>query len=538
MSGSMRAALYTRVSSEEQVEGFSLDAQRRALEEFCRAKGWTIVDFYSDEGRSARGVDLAKRPQFMRLMQDVQARKCDVVVVHKLDRFARNIGVIFNQFEVLSKHGVAFASVTEQGYDFTLPAGKMMLALLASFAQYYSDNLSTETKKGKAERKAQGRYNGLLPFGVKKNADGSPVPDPKTYPGLLLAYQWCAEGRSDREIALALNERGYRSTGNRGNNPFTKDGVRPILRNRFYLGELPDGRGGWQHGAHEALLDDSLFAAAQVARERNLTAPSTVKVTTAARTYSLSGLVRCDHCGGRLHFNMSKAGRPRVYCYQQQQAARCAQRSTFLDCYEAQIAEHLALFTLPADYRRQILALHAAERRDGDDREARRTQLEGRLARIKELFGWGDMEREVYRVERDRLQQELASLRDDDSAGTIIEAVAILLADIKAAWCDATQEQRNGLARLLFREVRIRDREVVALVPAPEFVPFFRIAGCEDLSTEDHVTDKKEDSPDSRGCPGTLSGGSDGGQIRAFTRFLPCPHPNALPGVLSSRHAA
>ena len=357
---------------------------------------------------------------------------------------------------------------------------------------------------------------GEPPFGVKKNNDGIPVPDPTTYPGLLLAFQLCVEGRSDREIAIALNERGYRSTGNRGNNPFTKDGVRPILRNRFYLGELPDGRGDWRRGAHEPLLDDDLFAAAQAARERNLTNPNTVKVTTAARTYSLSGLVCCDHCGGRLHFNMSKKGRPRVYCYQSNQSAKCRQRSTFLDVYEPQIAEHLALFELPADYRRQILAMHAAQRQDGDDRAARRAQAEQRLARIKELFGWGDMEREVYLAERDRLQQELAILRDDDSAGGVIEAAAMLLADIKAAWNDATQEQRNDLARLLFREIRIRDNEIVALVPAPEFVPFFHLAGCEEVPVTDGTTDRKEDSPDTRDCPQTLRGGSDGIRTRGL----------------------
>ena len=85
--------------------------------------------------------------------------------------------------------------------DFTTPIGKVILATLAAFAQYYSDNLSTETKKGKAERKAQGLYNGLLPFGVKKNTSGVPVPDPETYPGLLLAFDAAAKGSSDRDVA-------------------------------------------------------------------------------------------------------------------------------------------------------------------------------------------------------------------------------------------------------------------------------------------------------------------------------------------------
>ena len=526
----MRAALYTRVSSDEQIEGYSLDAQRRALADYCRGQGWTVADHYADEGKSARGDDLAKRPQFKRLIADVRAGRVDVIVVHKLDRFARNIRVTFEQFEVLNRHNVAFVSLAEQ-MDFSTPIGKVILATLAAFAQYYSDNLGQEIKKGKTERKAQGLYNGRLPYGVKKNSAALPVPDPETYPGLLLAFRLCAAGRSDREIAIALNERGYRTTGAWGRNPFSKDTVRPLLRNRFYLGELADGQGGWVAGAHEPLLDDDLFTVARAARERNLANPRAVK--SPARTYALSGLAACDHCGGRLHFNTSKRGRARAYCYRDRQAAKCAQRSTFLDVYEAQIAEHLALFELPADYRRQVLAMHASARREGDDRATRRAQIEARLQRIKELYGWNDLSKSDYVAERDRLRRELETLRDDDSAATLIEATAALLADTRATWASADQEQRNKLARLLFQEVRLRDDRVVGLVPTPEFAPFFRLAGCEEVPDGAEPAGKKADSPDTQGCPQTLSGGSDGGRIRAcdtpdapiFPARFPVPAP-------------
>ena len=86
-------------------------------------------------------------------------------------------------------------SLSEQ-MDFTSPIGKVILATLAAFAQQYSDNLSSETKKGKAEWKAQGLYSGLLPFGLKKNSEGIPVPEPETYSGLLLAFRLAAEGKS------------------------------------------------------------------------------------------------------------------------------------------------------------------------------------------------------------------------------------------------------------------------------------------------------------------------------------------------------
>ena len=76
---------------------------------------------------------------------------------------------------------------------------------MVGLAQFYSDNLSNEVKKGKAERKAQGLYNGLLPFGAVKGEDGIPIADEDTHQGLSLAFDMAAEGDSDREIARRLS---------------------------------------------------------------------------------------------------------------------------------------------------------------------------------------------------------------------------------------------------------------------------------------------------------------------------------------------
>src|SRR5688500_2438632 len=267
-SPALRSGLYDRVSSDEQVEGYSLYAQDRAGRASCDAHGWTVAHVYRDEGKSARADYPTMRPQFARMLADAEAGLLDVVVVHNLDRFARNLRVTLETLERLERRRVGFVSISEQ-MDFTTPIGKVVLATLAAFAQYYSDNLATEVRKGKAERKAQGLFNGVLPFGLKKSPDGLPVPDPETYPGLLLAFRLAAEGKSDRDVAAALNAAGYRTTGNRGRNPFTKDTVRRMLLNRFYLGELPDGSGGWLPAAHQPVLDAELFGQALRAREAN-----------------------------------------------------------------------------------------------------------------------------------------------------------------------------------------------------------------------------------------------------------------------------
>ena len=85
----MRAALYARVSDEEQVEGYILDAQKRAFRAYAESQGWDIYHEYVDEGVSAHTDDVATRPLFRQMIEDALARRYDVLVVHKLDRFAR-----------------------------------------------------------------------------------------------------------------------------------------------------------------------------------------------------------------------------------------------------------------------------------------------------------------------------------------------------------------------------------------------------------------------------------------------------------------
>ena len=237
-SAAKRAAAYVRVSSEEQVEGYSLPAQERAISAYCALHGYNVVARYRDEGKSARTDDLGKRPAFRQMLSDAENGQFNILIVHKLDRFARNLRVTLETLDRLEKAGVGFVSVNEN-MDFATPMGRVVLSTMGSLAQFYSDNLSAETKKGKHERKRQGLYNGILPFGVTKGPHGLPILDREIRycdvatrseivpaDGLLMAFELAAAGKTDREIAQTLSAAGYRTSGNRGMNRFTKDTVR------------------------------------------------------------------------------------------------------------------------------------------------------------------------------------------------------------------------------------------------------------------------------------------------------------------------
>lgn len=465
-----RAVSYIRVSSEEQVEGYSLDAQQRAIGHYCEAHGWKVVQEYRDEGKSARSDDLTKRPAFNELLEDAEAGQFDVIVVHKLDRFSRNLKITLDVLDRLERAGVGFVSISEN-MDFASPIGRVMLANLGAFAQYYSDNLSHETKKGKTERKRQGLYNGLLPFGVTKDDDGVPMPCPDSHPGLVLAFEAAASGASDREVAESLNVAGYRTTGNRGANPFTKDTVRHIVQNRFYVGELPDGVGGWMPGKHDPTIDPALFDEAQ--RVRALRSPRGRRVRKSATKYSVSGLAVCGGCGSPMHVYNAGRENPRLVCYGRTQGNGCMATSVFLSVIEDTIEEYLDTFHMPDDFAEQIVAMHEASEANKTGVERQRTTAENRLSRLQDLYLMGDISKAEYMAERDDLAAQIASLSDSRDQSNVIARAAAFLRDLPAAWRAATIEQRHQLCHLLFGEVKIGEQQLTSLTVQPDFAPFF-----------------------------------------------------------------
>lgn len=490
-----RAALYVRVSSEEQVEGYSLDAQDRAGRLYCEVHGWTIERVYRDEGKSARTEDITKRPAFAQMIADAEAGFFDVVIVHKLDRFARNLLVALETLQRLKGSEVDFVSIMEQ-MDFTSPIGKVVLANLLAFAQYYSDNLSFETRKGKTERKRQGLYNGLLPFGTTKGLGDIPVLDmqPKycivatrqeivPAEGLKFAFALAAAGRTDREIAQTLSKTGYLTSGNRGQNAFTKDTVRAMLQNRFYLGELPDSTGNWLPGKHGTLIDPALFEAAQKARIRNTRKP--VRQGRAYRPWGLSGLATCAECGNSIIVHGRPDGRKRVRCAGRAQGKGCTQPTFFAEVAEEQMTDYLANFALPAAKLDRLVSAWRRHRQRDVSAVAERARLEAKVRRLREVYLDGDLDSAEYQTRKGEIERHLAALpeetTDDEEAS---RRLAARLAELSRTWGVATPEERNRIARSLFAEVVIENKTAVAVVPRPEMRPFFAASAVNGVSAE------------------------------------------------------
>ncbi|MGN6758256.1 MAG: recombinase family protein, partial [Thermomicrobiales bacterium] len=279
----MRVAGFARVSTAEQVEGYSLDAQRHAIEQFAAMRGWSDVAFFADEGVSAFTDDISKRPQFAALMAAAKRGEFDVIMVHKLDRFARSLLLTLTELTELERAGVSFVSVAEN-HDFTTPIGRVVLAVLASIAEYYSRNLSTVVKKGLAERKAAGLAHGRVPWGASR-VNGRNVVNPARADTLALILA-LARDHSSRGIARELNARGIPGPSKEGHWTYS------IISRMIECG-------GWL--VHEPPPWPQLYAAA-------LPAGPQPSVRVDRQTWPLSGLLRCP-CGGRLNYSSTYARR-------------------------------------------------------------------------------------------------------------------------------------------------------------------------------------------------------------------------------------
>lgn len=490
----MRVALYTRVSSEMQLDGYSLDAQRAACERLARERGWDVVATYTDEGISAKTT---RRPQFQAMMRAAEAGRFDVVIVHKLDRLSRSVVDLLTTLHDLEALGVALVSASEQ-FDFTTAMGKVMLTMLAAFAQWYLENLSAETAKGKRARAEAGLWNSAVPFGYhvdykKDGGDGLATIDENDAEGVRLAFEKYATGQySDADVARLLNEAGYRprGRGDRALRLFSKDTVTAMLQNRFYLGEV-QYKGQWFEGVHEAILSARLFERAQAARAGRRSQRAHLTARRGSRVYPLTGVAQCARCGGRMRGSYASG---RYYRDPARDKGRdCDQSMVNAGEAEGALGAFLGRLRLPDDWQARILG-QLEQGSDAGDVAREQARLEGQLERLKRLYVLGDLVESEYRADRDRLRAQLAALAPPELPD--LEAAAALLADFGAIWEAATARERRCIVHTLLETVYL-DAErgpVVAVEPKAEFAPLFDVIEKADPTGSAAMSDR-EHSP-------------------------------------------
>ncbi len=333
----------------------------------------------------ARGsTPCAKRPA-------AASSRC--LYVHKVDRLARRLEWSLEIVHELQALDIIFKAV-QQPFDLSTPEGKLLFHLVSSLGEFYSDNLSKETNKGKLESSLQGYHNGAVPWGYNSELSGKRkvgVPDPEKAPIVIEMFERYATGKySDMQITEWLNTKGLYT--NRGH-PFGKDTVRDMLCNAYYAGKIryrgmsvrPKGVSfrstppKVSTGQHEAIISEELWQRCQAVRTSRHVEIETVQKT--VRINLLQGLAVCARCGRRLRIQTPKRG-PTYYredshlrgytdCSDISQSVRA-------ESVDAQVGELVQSIKLPANWEDSVRRL-CQEQREGPDPEVERKDIRTKI---------------------------------------------------------------------------------------------------------------------------------------------------------------
>ena len=204
MTTTTAAIAYIRVSTEQQAtEGVSMAAQLERIRAYCTAQGLELVAVYEDAGLSGRRAD--NRPGLQAALADVCERRA-VLVVYSLSRLARSVSDSLSITDRLQRAGADLASLTER-IDTTTAAGKMLLTMLAAFAQFERDLTAERTTAALAHKKSQGQRVGTVPYGWDLAADGITLEQNTTEQQTIATIQRLrADGMTLQAIADHLND--------------------------------------------------------------------------------------------------------------------------------------------------------------------------------------------------------------------------------------------------------------------------------------------------------------------------------------------
>ena len=225
----MNAVIYARYSSDSQREE-SIEGQLRECKEFAEKNGMTILNSYIDRALSAKTDN---RPEFQKMIKDSAKHLFDIVIVWKLDQFARNRYDSAHYKSFLKKNGVKVTSATESiAQDAT---GILLESMLEGYAEFYSAELAEKVIRGMTENALKCKYNGGgLPVGYTIDDEQYFQLDPLTAPVVLQAFKMYDKGKTLTEIANWMNDKGVYSYRNK---PMRTDCVLRLLKNRRYIGE-------------------------------------------------------------------------------------------------------------------------------------------------------------------------------------------------------------------------------------------------------------------------------------------------------------
>lgn len=386
-----RVGCYIRVSTEEQAkEGFSIAAQQRILDAWCVIKGASAVEYYIDEGYSAKNM---RRPAMQRLLADCRVGRLNAVLVWKLDRLSRSLrDIVVTVDDVFISRGIQLISATES-IDTATPSGRLMLNILGSFAQNERENTSQRVRMVMHDLAKQANHMGGVPLYGYQIVDKKYVIDPHEAEAVRIAFRMKAAGEGYGAIIAALTAAGYLT---RAGEPFGQTTLYDMFLNPRYKGlyvynrSRSRGRSGSaamrdleivqiENGC-PAIVSESLWNDVNKLMRNNTALGGQLHAKT---VYMLSGLISCGKCGAKM--TIKNAGRDRRGGYYR--VYKCPACGQAINYTEADTAVVRFIAGLAADPQLLDRVTDIVNRYATQEADSARAALQPLYARRDELLG-------------------------------------------------------------------------------------------------------------------------------------------------------
>ena len=501
-----KAVVYLRVSTRDQAtrggeaEGFSIPAQRDACVKKAADLGAYAIAEFVDAGESARS---ANRPELQRMLRFVKETRVDYVIVHKVDRLARNRVDDVEINVALTAAGAQLVSCTEN-IDET-PSGMLVHGIMSTIAEFYSRNLATESKKGMLQKARNGGTNSRAPFGYlnirRRDQEGRDIKTVELDPDRSTWVPWIFEKYSTGEwttsmIADELQRHAVETvpTPNRPRAPLATSHVAQILKNRYYLGYVRFD-GVEYPGNHARLVSEPLFDTCQQVRAARHQSGQKPRV----HAHYLKGSIFCGECGEPLTFELTRNRHGQYYEYfyclgRQRMKNGCSFRAVQTHVVEDLVAQRW----------------HKVERSDIEVREIRRLvqehiervlpeqihdreQAQTRLAAIQRKADkvmqahYADaISLDQLKLEQSRLSVERASTEQllkqttmtEELLDARLDACCTVLANAGRLYEQSSKRERQQFNQAVFSAIYIDDDDLVGA----DFTPAFRGLVGDDLA--------------------------------------------------------
>ncbi|MBI5788736.1 MAG: recombinase family protein [Candidatus Schekmanbacteria bacterium] len=415
----MKVAFYTRISTDEEHQKYSLKAQRDRLEAYCNSQydHWELHQLYSD---TEIGTKL-ERTALQEMLRHARQKDFDVLLVFKVDRLSRNVRQLSQMVDELTKLGIILKSVSEP-FDTSNPAGKMMLQMLGVFAEFEHATIVQRTKMGMQKKAKNGEWcGGTIPYGYNLEEEKGLVISEEQAPVVRLIYDLYAVKRlGGVTIAKHLNAKGYRR---RSGKLWQNKAVLELIKRHFYCGMINWG-GVVQEGIHAAIIDKKQWDLAQaIMKER--AGDVTAKLSNRSQ-FLLTGNIYCNKCGHKMSGSSGrKNGQKMIYyvCTNRQQYGKgqCDQDYIRADHLENAILEQIRNIVRDKEIFAEIIK-RANEKlsQERPSYQATLKTLDSKIAKVKKAlekyfkaFESGELKAQLCGNRLEDLDQELRQLMDE-----------------------------------------------------------------------------------------------------------------------------